>query len=64
MIRLGIVNKNGTVCFEHHNINECRAFLRDNGLACSFKGWESETHRGLISFSNPNWYAAFWKKEN
>lgn len=72
MARLGTVGNNGTTYFTHIDINECRAFLRDNGLECERGGWSSGTKRGAVyfdgkltrngrPFGDSTWTAAFWE---
>lgn len=67
MTRLGVVSRNGAVYFTHVNINQCRAFLNDAGLDCTYKGWENHKYYGAIYFDGGDkktWTAAYWLKES
>lgn len=58
--RLGYVGKNGVTYFHHDDINECCAFLRDNGLDDRHNGWCGPNTVGAICYSD-GWYAFFSK---
>lgn len=53
---------NGATYFHHDDINECRKWLRSQGLELKgTEGWTSDTRRGLLSF-NDGYYAACWRR--
>lgn len=56
-VRLAVVAQDGTLCFEHEDIQQCRNWLYDNGLECSHRGWTKEGWYGWISFDKGKWFA-------
>lgn len=64
MTRLGVVNPSGVITFSHHEVNQCRVFLNDHGLDCTYEGWNSENHYGGIYYNATKdlWTAAYWSK--
>ena len=64
---LGTVDPNGSVSHTSADINQCRTFLRQQGLECFHTGWanEDDSMRGLICYAgNGEWYSAVFPSDS
>lgn len=64
MTLVGTLAPNGGTYF-HGDLNDCREFLRQNGLEClpPPTGWAGNGRHGIIDYSNGSFYAGYFPDE-